>query len=198
VKATHRGDIFTFSTFDPVRNVDFNGWFIAREGGNVLVDPVAMSDHDIAHAKELGGVAWIVITNSDHVRAAPQLAEVFGANVAGPAAEREGFPVPCDRWLEGGEQAFVGVEVVALQGSKTPGELALVVDGDTLVTGDLLRAHKGGGIHLLPDAKLVDREAALASVRALAERRELRAVLVGDGWPLFADAHAHLERLSRA
>lgn len=195
MKATHRADIFTFSRFDPVRNVDFNAWFLVREDGNVLVDPVEMSEHDIAHANELGGVAWIVITNSDHVRAAPELAKLFGAHVAGPAAEREGFPVACDRWLAGGDAAFPGIEIVAFSGSKTPGELALVVDGDTLVTGDLVRAHKGGGIHLLPDAKLVDRGAALASLRALTEQHHLRAVLVGDGWPLFADAHAHLERL---
>jgi hypothetical protein len=195
VKATHRADIFTFSRFDPERNIDFNGWFLVREGGNVLVDPVEMSEHDIAHARELGGVAWIVITNSDHVRAAPELAKAFHAEVAGPAAEREGFPVACDRWLGSGDAAFAGIEIVALDGSKTPGELALVVDGDTLITGDLVRAHKGGGIHLLPDAKLVDRDAALASLRALAEEHHLRAVLVGDGWPLFADAHAHLRDL---
>ncbi len=198
VKATHRPDIHTFATFDPVRNVDFNGWFVVRDGGNVLVDPVAMSEHDLAHARQLGGVAWIVITNSDHVREAPALAQAFGARVAGPAAERETFPIPCNRWLEGGETFVPGVEVIALDGSKTPGELALVIDGDTLVTGDLVRAHRGGSIHLLPDDKLRDRAAAIASLRPLAARPELRAVLVGDGWPLFDHAHAHLQRLAEA
>jgi hypothetical protein len=195
VKATHRPDIFAFSSFDPARNVDFNGWFCVREGFNLLVDPVAMSEHDIAHARELGGVAWIVITNSDHVRAAPALAERFGAELAGPAAEREAFPIACDRWLAAGDDVFPGVEILAFDGSKTPGELALVLDGDTLVTGDLVRAHRGGTIHLLPDDKLRDRRAALDALRPLAERPAIQAILVGDGWPLFADAHRHLRLL---
>lgn len=195
MKASHRADIFTFSVFDPVRNVDFNGWFLRRDAGNVLVDPVAMSDHDVAHAKGLGGVAWIVITNSDHVRASVTLASVFGAKIAGPAAERDGFPIACDRWLAAGDDALAGIEVVALAGSKTPGELALVVDDTTAIFGDLVRAHRGGGLHLLPPEKLVDREAALASLRPLAERGTITAVLVGDGWPMFERAGEHLRAL---
>jgi hypothetical protein len=195
MKATHRRDILTFSAFDRARNLDFNGWLLVRDEGNILVDPVEMSDHDIAHARELGGVAWIVVTNSDHIRAASSLAATFGAEVAAPAAEREGWTGPCARWLRAGDDAWPGIEVLELEGSKTPGELAFVVDGDTLITGDLVRAHRGGGLNLLPDAKLRDKTAALASLRALADRPALRAVLVGDGWPIFEDAPRHLRRL---
>jgi hypothetical protein len=46
----------------------------------------------------------------------------------------------------------------------------------------------------LPDAKLADVEAARASVAELAERRP-RAVLVGDGWPVFRDGAARLAEL---
>ncbi len=198
MKATHRPDIFTFSIFDTGRNLDFNGWFLVRRGGNVLVDPVPMSEHDRRHATALGGVAWIVVTNSDHVRDSVALAEAFGARVAGPAAEQDGFPLACDRWLAAGDTAFDGIEVLSFTGSKTPGELALVVDGDTVVTGDLVRAHRGGSLDLLPDAKLRDRHAALAGVRALAERPEIQAVLVGDGWPVFRDGHARLGELVAA
>jgi hypothetical protein len=193
MRATHRPDIFTFATFDPARNLDFNGWFIQRKGGNVLVDPVPMIEHDREHARSLGGVAWILVTNSDHVRDTVALADVFGARVAGPAAERDAFPCACDRWISTG--MFEGLEIIELGGSKTPGELCLVVDDDTLVTGDLVRAHKGGALNLLPDPKLTDREAAIASLRPLAARDAIQAVLVGDGWPLFTDGHAHLQRL---
>jgi len=198
MKATHRPDIWTFSTFDPVRDVDFNGWALARPGGNILVDPVPMSAHDREHLARLGGAAWIVVTNSDHVRAAAQLAVELGAKLAGPVAERDGFPLACDAWLGRGDAWSAGIEVVELDGSKTPGELALVVDGDTLVFGDLVRAHTGGRLGILPDAKLRDRAAAVASVRALARRAGIAAVLVGDGWPVFRDGGALLRELADA
>ena len=193
MKATHRPDIFTFSAFDPARNLDFNGYFIQRDGGNLLVDPVPMTDHDRAHAVALGGVGWIIITNSDHVRDAVALADTFSAKLAGPAAERESFPCTCDEWLTDG--GFQGLEVLTLDGSKTPGELCLIVDGTTLITGDLIRSHRGGSLNLLPDPKLTDRAAALASLKPLAERTSIEAVLVGDGWPLFRDGHTHLSKL---
>jgi hypothetical protein len=88
-----------------------------------------------------------------------------------------------------------GLTALALDGSKTPGELALVLDGSTLVTGDLVRAHRGGGLDLLPDAKLVDRAAAIASVRRLAALPGIDAVLVGDGWPVFRGGAAALAEL---
>jgi hypothetical protein len=195
MKATHRPDIFTFSSFDAARNLDFNGYYLIRDGGGLLVDPVPMSEHDRQHASALGGVSCIIVTNSDHVRDSLALARHFGAAIAGPAGERSAFPIPCNRWLDAGNPSLPGIEVLAQRGSKTPGELALVVDEDTLITGDLVRAHGGGRLDLLPDAKLRDREAALASVHGLAERAAVEAVLVGDGWPVFRDGHARLQEL---
>src|SRR5690606_19165462 len=126
--------------------------------------PVAMSDHDLAHLRDLGGAKWIVITNSDHVRASAELARALGAELCGPAGERADFPLACTRWLDDDEELVPGVAVLRMRGSKTPGELALYVDGTTLVTGDLVRAPIGGSLAMLPDAKLRDRDAALASV----------------------------------
>jgi hypothetical protein len=195
MKATHRPDIFTFAVFDNARNLDFNGYLLVREGGNVLVDPVTMSAHDRAHLQQLGGAAWVVLTNSDHRRDGAAIADACGAKLAGPAAERDSLGLACDQWLSGGDAWRPGIEVVALAGSKTPGELALIVDGNTLITGDLVRGHVGGWLNMLPDPKLADREAAVASVRKLAQRSSIQAVLVGDGWPVFRDGHARLAEL---
>ena len=80
---------------------------------------------------------------------------------------------------------FAGLQVFELHGSKTPGELALLIEGHTLVTGDLVRGQRAGRLNLLPDAKLQDRERALESLRRLTEVQSVEAVLVGDGWPVF-------------
>jgi hypothetical protein len=85
-----------------------------------------------------------------------------------------------------------------MHGSKTPGELALLIEGHTLVTGDLVRAHRAGSLMILPDAKLTDRAAAIESVQRLASMDGVEAVLVGDGWPVFRDGQARLRELAQS
>jgi len=195
MKTLHLPNQFSWSIFDEPRNLDFHGYALVRDGGNVVVDPVAMSEHDVAHLASLGGVTTIVVTNSDHVRAAPVLRERFGARVVGPAAERDSFPIVCDAYVAEGDVIAPGIEVLELHGSKTPGELALLVDRATLITGDLVRAHRGGRLALLPNAKLRDRSIAVESVKRLAAIESIDAVLVGDGWPVFRDGHRALGEL---
>lgn len=191
MKQTHNSDVFTWSSFDEARNVDFNGYAWIRPGGNVLIDPMPMGAHDRAHLDALGGAAWIVVTNSDHTRDAAALATALGAKVAGPAAERGAFEA--DRWLDDGDEVVPGLRVHTLEGSKTPGELALRL-GDTLFFGDLVRGHSGGRLNLLPAAKLTDERRARSSVRRLITD-DVSAVLVGDGWPCFVDGAARLREL---
>ena len=193
MKRLHEAHLWCWSRFDEARNIDFNSYVWVRPEGNVVVDPLPLCDHDRTHLETLGGARWIVITNSDHVRDAAHLAEWTGASLLGPAGERDSFPVPCERWLADGDDV-AGAEVLAMSGSKTPGELALVIENTTLITGDLVRAHGGGALHLLPPDKLKDVTLAKASVARLAER-EVTAVLVGDGWPVFRDGAALLRAL---
>jgi len=195
VKLLHREDLFGWSEFNPERNLDFHSVLWVRREGNVVVDPLPLSEHDRKHLEQLGGAAWIVITNSDHVRAARQLAERTGARLAGPRGERGGFPLECDRWLEDGEELVANLQVIEIHGSKTPGELALFLGPDTLICGDFVRSHRGGWLTLLPEPKLRDRTAACASLRRLVDLPGIQAVLVGDGWPVFRDGQARLREL---
>lgn len=192
MKATHRPDLFAWSRFDEARDMDFNAWAWKRSLSAVLIDPLPLSAHDRA---QLGAVSHVVVTNSDHVRAARELAADFGAQLVGPAAERDTLALENARWVEDGEEIVDGLIAVALDGSKTPGELALLLEGTTLITGDLVRAPAGGRLALLPDAKLSSRAAALDSLDRLCAFRLVDAVLVGDGWPIFRDGHARLEEL---
>ncbi len=195
MKYLHRSDLRMWSVFDQSRDVDFNSIAWLRAGGNVLVDPLPLTDGDHAQLEELGGVGWIVVTNSDHIRACGALAAAFGAKIAGPAAEKHDFPISCDRWLGDGDELVPGLRAVEMEGSKTPGELALVLEGDTLITGDLVRGHFGGSLNILPAAKLGDAAGAWRSVRRLAEIEGVGAVLVGDGWPIFANGREQLVSL---
>ena len=64
MKSLHRPDPLGRSRFDEKRNVDFCGVAWIRPGGNVLIDPLPMTEHDRAHLAALGGATLIIITNS--------------------------------------------------------------------------------------------------------------------------------------
>jgi hypothetical protein len=195
MKSLHRPDLYCWSVFDTDRNVDFHSIAWIRPTGNVLIDPLPLSDHDWAHLQSLGGAEWIVITNSDHLRASLEIAEKTGAQIAAPIGEKDTFPLPVQRWLTAGDEIVPGLEAIELHGSKTPGELALLLQTTTLITGDLVRAHQAGSLMLLPDGKLSDRSQAINSVRRLAELNQVEAVLVGDGWSVFHHGQLRLQEL---
>lgn len=198
MKKLHRNDLFAWSVFNEERDLDFHSYLWVREGGNVVIDPLPLSAHDHQHLQKLGGVDYIVITNSDHCRAAEALANQTGAVVYGPVAEQETFPIFCDHWIYDGQEIVTGLKAYELHGSKTPGELALLLEHTTLVTGDLIRCHQGGELCLLPDAKLANRQLAIQSVKRLASLPGIQAVLTGDGWPLFAHGSEALHHLARS
>lgn len=207
MKRLHRKDLYAWSVFNERLNIDFNAFAWIRppakgaEGGNVLIDPLPLTAHDEAHLRTLGGAAWIVVTNSDHLRGAKEIAAAFGAKTAGPAAEKEAFPLACDRWLKEGDELVPGLMTFELEGSKTPGELAFLLDGTTLISGDLIRAHRAGSLMtLLPEQKLKDAKLARASIARIALQATkhgggIEAVLVGDGWNVFRDGQKRLEEL---
>jgi hypothetical protein len=198
MKRLHRPDLYGWSIFDETRDLDFHSVLWVRPGGNVAIDPLPLSPHDRKHLDALGGVAFVVVTNADHVRNAEWLARTCDARLAGPRAERDEFPFACDLWLADGDEPVPGLRVLALEGSKTAGEMALVLEGTTLITGDLVRAHEGGRLTTLPQPKLRDAAAAARSVRRLAALPGIEAVLVGDGWPIFRHGGAALRELAES
>lgn len=196
MKSLHRPDLYAWSRFDEPRNLDFNTFVWTRPMGNIVFDPLEASPHDLEHLDALGGVAWIVVTNGDHVRATRALADRYGAKIAAPALERAAFDLPVDRWLDDDEELVPGLRTIAMHGSKTPGEVAFHLAPDTVITGDLVRAGRGGSLNLLPPEKLIDPAAARASVARLAAIPGVTAVLVGDGWPVFEGGSAKLQALA--
>ena len=68
-----------------------------------------------------------------------------------PAGEEDTFPISCERWLHDNEEVVPGLIAYQLDGSKTPGELALLLEHTTLITGDLIRCHIGGELCMLPE-----------------------------------------------
>lgn len=201
MKQLHEPHLWSWSVFDQERSLDFHGVFWRRAGGNVVIDPLPLSEHDAAHVARLGGVKEIILTNSDHARAAralqAQQREASGnaPRLWGPALEPAFLAALGAQPLRPEHQLGADLQVFELQGSKTPGELCLLLEGRTLVTGDLIRGQRAGRLNLLPDAKLADRAQAIASLERLTRLEQIEAVLVGDGWPIFRGGAAALREL---
>ena len=155
-----------------------------------------MNEHDENHLDSLGGAAHLIITNSDHVRDSERILLFTGAKCWGPFAEKEQFPFYCDDWLKDGDKPVSNIEVFCMEGSKTPGELAILIDNTTLVTGDSIRSHEGVRLCMLPDENLQNRELAVNSIKRIAAIKSIEAVITGDVWPIFKNGHDALVKLS--
>ena len=61
MKRLHRDDIYGWSVFDERLDIDFHSVVWVRPDGNVVIDPLPLSEHDRAHLEQLGPVSTIVI-----------------------------------------------------------------------------------------------------------------------------------------
>ena len=174
---------------------DFNGALVLHEEGNLCIDPVEPPEGVLDRlAKE--GVARIVLTNRNHVRAAERVRERTGARVAiHPAdadyARAQGATVDAD--LTVGE-AVGPFRVVGVPG-KSPGEIALHdAARRLLVVGDAVIGNPPGRLSLLSERVMDDPARLRASLRRLLEL-DFDAIVVGDGVPILAGARERLAEL---
>ena len=187
MQQTMLAGIAMWSIWQPDRNLFFNSFFVARPDGNVAIDPLPIGDADAAEIEARGGLAWVLITNRDHERDARALAARFGARIVCGEAEASLLSGPVARTVGAGE-TFAGAVVIALDGLKTPGEIALFwPDVRAALVGDALWGSPAGALRLMADEKLGDPPRAVLSLRALRACRPEH-LLVGDGACIFGGA----------
>lgn len=185
-------DIYSWSVFSEARQVDFNGHLWVRDEGNILIDPVAMSDADRVQLEQLGGAKWIVITNRDHERDAAIFQEWTGAAAIVHEADADLIDIKPARILRDGDTVVPGLRAVHLPFGKSPGEIALYFSQkQALLFGDLVVGEPMGRLTLLADDKLDNPpKAAIALRKVLA--LNFNTVLVGDGHSLFTEGRQQL------
>jgi uncharacterized cupin superfamily protein len=177
-----------WSLWQADRDLYFNSFFVEAEGGNLAIDPLPLSAADATEIEARGGIAWIVVTNRDHERDARALAARTGAKIAASATEAPLLAGPVDRALHDGA-SIGGATVVALDGCKTPGEVALhFAEREAVVVGDALWGEPAGALRLMPEEKLADAPRAVLSLRRIRALRPQH-LLLGDGACIFGGAH---------
>jgi uncharacterized cupin superfamily protein len=200
MQATVVPGVSMWSVWQPDRNLFFNSFFLEggeKPQGNVAIDPLPLSDADAAEIERRGGLATILITNRDHERDARALVARFGAKLAASEADAPLLSGPVDITLRAGDE-IAGGHVIAFDGLKTPGEIALFLpERRTVVVGDALWGDPAGSLRLMPDEKLADAPRAALSVRRLLRLRPQH-LLLGDGTCLFGDAYRVLQNCLEA
>lgn len=178
------------------QNYNFNGHLVAHSGGNIVIDPVEPEDETLERLA-VAGVAYIVLTNRNHSRAANRVRERTGAQVLihpADAAHAREQGTRIDGELAVGQG--VGPFQVLDAAGKSPGEVALYwPERRLLLVGDAIISDPPGKCRLLPDAKLDDPAALRASVKRLCETVDFESLLVGDGEPILTDAKARVREL---
>ena len=188
-------DILTWPWFSEPHGYNFNGHLVRDPGGNVCIDPVEPTEDDLA-ALVREGVAWIVLTNRNHSRAANRVRANTGAQTvihADDADHARSQETELDDALEVG--ATIGpLEVVDASG-KSPGEVALLWrDRGILIVGDAIIGNPPGQCGLLPERVMDDPARLRTSVRAFLDL-DFDTLLVGDGEAILRDAKARVKEL---
>jgi glyoxylase-like metal-dependent hydrolase (beta-lactamase superfamily II) len=186
-------NFYSWSVFSEQRQIDFSGHLWVREAGNVVIDPVAISDGDLSQLLELGGAALIVATNRDHARMSAFFSDQTGAEVLAHEADATSFTFAIDRQLTDGEDVVPGMKVVHMRHGKSPGEIALVwPDLRAAFVSDLVWGGPSGSLSFLPDEVLADPPRAALELRRLLAYPEVETILVGDGDSIFGNGRERL------
>lgn len=188
-------DVFTWSWFSEPHDYDFNGHLVRHADGNLCIDPVEPGN-DVLDEIAAKGVARILLTNRNHVRAANLVRARTGARTAihpDDADYARGQGADIDEALRVGEK--IGpLKVVGVPG-KSPGEVAFHwPERRLLVVGDAVIGNPPGRCGLLPERVMDEPRRLRESVGRLLEL-DFDALLVGDAEPILAAAKERLSEL---
>ncbi len=189
--------IFTWPWFSAPHGYNFNGYLIADPGGNICVDPVEPDAAALADITRRG-VARVIVTNRNHVRAANRVRAATGARTAihpDDAAYARSQGAELDDELHVGDP--VGPLIVVAVPGKSPGEVALHwPQRRILIVGDAVIGNPPGSCGLLKEQVMDDPPRLRGSVRELLALN-FDTLLVGDGAPILGGADSRLRELVR-
>ena len=180
--------VFTWSWFSAEKRFNFNGHLLKTEHGVVMVDPVALTEGDLAYIDAAGlKPDALVITNRNHLRTREDVLARWEIKTVLHEAEVAQAGVPADWVVEDGDDVY-GLKVVHVPG-KSPGEIALFwPERRALLVGDALIAPYGK-IKTVPEEKMDDPALLKRSLAGL-KTLDFDVLLVGDGDPVLSGAKA--------
>lgn len=157
----------------------FNGWILSCEAGEIVVDPPPLSEEAHAAVLSLRNPLGVLLTNWTHRRFAADVVRLRSMPIlihSTDAPRLEG--VKANRFVDEATTLSPDLRIVETPG-KTRGEVGLLFR-NALILGDTVIGHPAGEIGLLPDAKIEDKPALLATLARIPEF-SFEILLLGDG-----------------
>ena len=175
-------------TYDPGVKAELYSTCLATVAGIYLIDPIALHKRALDALIGSSRVAGIVVTNSNHRRAAAQFAQRFQVRIF---AHRETFPDDePSRFTTtaDGEEISNGLRVIGIEGAAR-GEIALhyADNGGTLIVGDALVNFEPYGFSFLPPKYCSDEKQMRDSLQRLLHYKAER-ILFAHGTPILSNA----------
>ena len=188
-------EIFTWPWFSEPHGYNFNGYLVCHSAGNLCIDPVQPDDNVLAELARKG-VARILLTNRNHLRAANQVRTRTQARTAlHPAdaahAREQGGELDDELQIDKRIEPMVVVGVLG----KSPGECAFHwPERRILIVGDAVVGNPPGHLSLLPERVMDDPARLRESIRTLLDL-DFDTLLVGDGESILQGAKDRLREL---
>lgn len=184
-----------WQAYDPAVKADLYSSAVATRHGLYLVDPIPLDHATIGELLDLAPLAAVVVTNANHLRAAPQFAEEFSVPLF---ARPESLPNETKfdlREIADGDEITDEVRVIGIDGAVI-GEIALyhAPNGGTLILGDALINFEPYGFDFLPEKYCSDQKQMRRSLRKLLAHHAER-MLFAHGTPITSRAGERLARL---
>ena len=168
--------------FNAASSFGAHSYFVARPGGNILVDSPRYAGELVTWFANAGGIAHVLLSHQDDVADAGKFAGRFGSRVWIHHDDRHAAPYASDLIEGEGERAIVpGLVAIPVPGH-TRGSMVFLLDDRVLFTGDSLAwSMREQDLVAFRDACWYSWSALTASLAKLAGYR-FEWVLPGHGW----------------
>jgi len=159
--------VWLWQAYDPAMKADLSSTAVRSRDRLFLIDPMPLAPAALTELRAHGAVDGVLITNSNHPRAAVAFANQLNAAIFGAEQSINEIRSKRARTCAGGE-IVPGLTAIPIEGA-APGEMVFHFSdrGGTLVVGDALINFEPYGFCLLPAKYCSNQRLMRASLRQL-------------------------------
>jgi glyoxylase-like metal-dependent hydrolase (beta-lactamase superfamily II) len=189
---TVRDDLFFWQAYEAAVKCDLS--CCARRFGSdlIFIDPIPLAKAALAELTADATPVAIIVTNSNHARAAAEFRDRFSIPILAHAAAAAELGLSIDQPLAEGDSAAGHFAVIEIAGA-APGEIALHADGIAHV-GDALIHLEPMGFSTLPEKYCADAPGMQWALGKLL-RFDFEVLTFAHGLPLVSQARRRLAQL---
>jgi glyoxylase-like metal-dependent hydrolase (beta-lactamase superfamily II) len=187
--------IWFWQGYDPAVKADLCSTAVSTADGLLMIDPIALTADALQELTSGGRVAGIIITNSNHLRAAPGFAERFDVPIYAHADTISGCGLRNAERLSDGDVIAHALEVITIDGAAA-GEIALYAkrDAGSVFIGDALINFGSNGFTFLPPKYCSNAKQMRQSLRRLLDC-DFDQMFFAHGTPIVAAAKSRFATL---